>query len=225
MKSLVNPYDCLYNYADNGASKPNSIFAEIYEIICSFANEEYVTDWQSLKNQFKFYQHTYIINGCILWEIKLKKLYQNGKSKYKSFQEFCQAELNLCVWQANRIINAARVGIVLIHNGFSVIPTNESQCRELSKYDPIDIIFYWNKILEKYQNNEEKITAARIWATIQEVKLLNNETVKPPKWKRIKILHSLWEFLLKEALEISLSVEEYIQYLVGFGKYNDYSTA
>lgn len=225
MKFLINPYDCLYNHAHNGATKPEAIFAEIYEIICSFANEEHNLDWETLKNKFKFYQHTYLINGCILWEIKLKKLYQEGNIKYKSFQEFCKAELNLCVWQANRIINAARVGIVLIHNGFSIIPTNESQCRELSKYDNIDIIFYWQKILEKYQNNEEKITAVKIWATIQEIKLLNNEVVKPPKWKKIKIRHSLWEFLFKEALEISLGVEEYIQYLVGFGKYQYLDTA
>lgn len=220
MKFLVSPYDCLYNYADNGALKPDINFTEIYQIVCSFSNKEYHSNCQSLKNQFSFHQHSYLINGCILWEIKYKKLYLKSPKKYQNFADFCKQELNLCVWQGNRIISAARVGIVLIHNGFAHIPTNESQCRELSKYNTEEIVFYWQKILEKYQNHWEEITAVKIWATIQEIKIFNGETIKPPKWKKLKISHHFWEFLLEEAFELYLDVEDYLQYLTGFNQDN-----
>ena len=128
---LPSPYDPLYNSPDLGSDVTvNPKFEDIYEDVVLFADKEETIDCRTLTDRFRWNQHSYIINGVILWEIKLKKLYK--QLRYKSFAEYCEKELNYKVWQCNRLIQAARVALILIHNGFDVIPTCESQCRELS---------------------------------------------------------------------------------------------
>lgn len=212
MERLISPYENLYCQSEMGGVEPDEKFVAIYDLIWSYAEKEESIDWQELTETFIFNQYSYIINGCILWEIKFKKLYRRGKKIYKSFQDYCEKELKMCVWQANRLINAARVAITLIHNGFSIIPTCEFQCRELSKYDASQIVYYWEQILGKFEGKEYQITGQKIWGMVQEMRIEAGEEVKPSKWKKIKILRSLYETIRQEALKHYMTFVEYLEY-------------
>ncbi|MBD2395840.1 hypothetical protein H6G11_16470 [Cyanobacterium aponinum FACHB-4101] len=212
MKCLISPYESLYSEPEIGGIEPDQRFAEIYELVWSYAEKDESLDWQELTRKFIFNQHSYIINGCILWEIKLKKLYRRGEKKYKSFQDYCEQELKMCVWQGNRLINAARVAITLIHNGFSIIPTCEFQCRELSKYNDAQIIDYWQEILAQFEGREYEMTGQKIWGIIRQIRIEAGEEVKPPKWKKIKILRSLYEKICEQAREHWMTFVEYLEH-------------
>jgi hypothetical protein len=212
VECLISPYESLYCEPEIGGVEPDQRFAEIYELVCSYAEKEESLDWQELTGKFIFNQHSYIINGCILWEIKLKKLYRRGEKKYKSFQYYCEQELKMCIWGANRLINAARVAITLIHNGFTIIPTCEFQCRELSKYDASQIVYYWEQILAKFEGEEYKITGQKIWGIVQQIRIEAGEEVKSSKWKKIKILRSLYEKIRQEAFKHYMTFVEYLEY-------------
>ena len=162
-------------------------------------------------------QHSYIEQGLIAWELKYKKAYL---VKYTTFNEYCQAELNLSSWQVNRLINASRIGLLLITNTFEHIPTCESQARVLTRYYDNEIIYYWREISEKYKGREHEIAAQRIWCEIREIQIREGLPVKESKHVNIKIKRKLYEKLVREAMSYHLSLIEYLEYYVAECDFN-----
>lgn len=169
-------------------------------------------DLDELIDQAHFLQHGYIEFGIILWEIKWKKLY---KERYRNFDDFSKKEIKVCAWQANRIIEASRIALLLISSGFEYIPTCESQARVLAKYSDDDIVDYWGEITEKYKGKEYELTAKQIWKEIRLIRIRNGEEVEEGKWRNIKVKLELYKKLMADAMAHNLSLIEYFEFCLG----------
>ena len=189
----------------------NQKFTEIQTKSYRYSAKEETIDCQKLTNKFINLQHSYIEMGLIAWEIKYKKLY---RKQYKCFNEYCKEEMKLCIWQVNRIINASRIALLLIENGYDYIPTCESQARVLNPYTDEEILEYWSAICDKYEGREYELTATQIWIEIREMRIRDGEEVKESKWRNIRVRRELYHKLVREALANHQTLIEFIESFV-----------
>jgi hypothetical protein len=241
-KLLIEPYihlltpgqkeDLIDEFFENEGYEPDDDYfrdekwASIYDMAYEYCNGETDSEWDYFKDpyynevkqlntftqRYTNLQHSYIEQGLIAWEIKLKKLY---KRKYHNFDSYCKAELKLSSWQVNRLINASRIALLLIGEKHDYIPTCESQMRILSPYTDDEITYYWAIITEKYKGKEYELTAKQIWLEIKEIRLAEGLEVKESKWANIKVKRELYEKLVHEAMEYNLSLIDYLEFCIG----------
>lgn len=90
-------------------------------------------------------------------EIDRRKVW---KASAKSMAEFCEAEFGMSPADVTRYKKAARVLMNL--EGFSTLPVNEGQARELGKHYPEPQKTVWKAVLDRVAETKETITARLI---------------------------------------------------------------
>ena len=142
----------------------------------------------------------FVETGLIAFKIRALRLY---KDKYKSFTDYCHIELRKSRAYIDRLINAARVVIELIKNGFDILPANESQCRLLSKFTGSELVWRWRAIVEAIEPH--KITAQAIAEFLSD-----EEEVVEPEEEYIKLPGYLSNYLAVHAMRACRSVQQLV---------------
>lgn len=93
----------------------------------------------------------WVKSGLLLGAIKSSFCFTVLRNKLaKNWEEFCIKFFEQSHWYSDRLIKASRVVLILIENGFSILPKCEAQARPLVKFlpDP-EYRDYENEYLEK----------------------------------------------------------------------------
>lgn len=122
------------------------------------------------RGQEAFFQMAFAI-----YEIDRRELW---KTSHKSFVGFCKVEFGMCQADVSRYKNAARALMNL--SGFSVLPINEGQTRELVRLrhaEPQKKV--WQAVLDRVADTEEPITAKLIRTVANELSGKQKEEKQP----------------------------------------------
>lgn len=120
-------------------------------------------------------QEAFFQTAHAIWEIDRRKLW---KTSHKSLADFCDVEFGMSPADVSRYKGAARVLLNLA--GFSQLPTNEGQARELVRLrhaEPQKQV--WQAVLDRVAETEEPITARLIRETAEKVLDLPEEETQP----------------------------------------------
>lgn len=142
--------------------------------------------------------------GLVAFKVKYHKLWKGHG--YKDFKDFCLKGLGRSLWTIKKYIDASRVVIELAKAGFEQLPHCESQARPLTKYSGEQLIEKWREVCNFMPS--EKQTAKNIESIVDN---------KPPESKKrtIRISDRLYEQLKEEASEAGLTVEKFLEKLLG----------
>ena len=123
----------------------------------------------------------YVTVGSALWEIRESRLYRNSEGR--TWEGYCRALLNMAHQHADRLISTVKVienltPIGVKNDGstdWELLPTNESQARELARLAPEEQRKVWQYLLECRQaaansNKPFCLTAKVIKAAVKEHK-------------------------------------------------------
>ena len=145
--------------------KVNFINKEISENFEKFSEGEYPAlsetehgERQKLEQIIKDQSMGFYVLGCAFREIMLKKLY---RSTVKTFEEYCKSEFDMTVRLVNYLMSASEVmdNLRQNQNNCSVLPSRESQVRQLASLTPEQQIEVWTKAVEE---SDGKVPTAKI---------------------------------------------------------------
>ena len=197
---LASPFDFLYYQSDVEISQDDAI-QELIDYATDLEDQiEGDFDLGSLVFDIRNNTLSFVRTGLIAFKIKSLKLY---KKEYGSFRMFCLQALGITHWQINRTIQASRIVLELIHNGFEILPRNEAQCRELSQYVGSELVRVWREITAEIPPH--KITAR----TIHEY--LNPEEEFEEEDTTIKLPRKLYSCILSLAVDAGMSIVELLE--------------
>lgn len=97
----------------------------------------------------------------------------------------------------------SRTVLELIHNGFEILPRNEAQCRELSRYVGSELVRVWGEITAEIPPH--KITARSIH------EYLNPEEEIEKEDTTIKLPRKLYSCIFSLAVDAGLSIVELLE--------------
>ena len=193
---IASPFDFLYNHNDVEISQ-DDVIQELVDY-AQYLNNRIEGDFNldAVTSSMREYSFAFVRKGLLAFKIKAFKLY---KSQFNSFEQFCKQALGVTHWQINRTIIAARVVLELINHGFEVLPQNEAQCRELSKYVGSELVRVWESVIAEIPPH--RITAKSIEEFLHpETEIDEEETTV------IKLPNKLYVYIWKEALDRGLSI-------------------
>ena len=197
---LASPFDFLYQQSDTGISADDAI-QELIDYAIELEDQiEGDFDLGTLIFDIRNNTLSFVRTGLVAFKIKALKLYKN---QFGSFRNFCTEALGVTHWQINRTIQASRIVLELIHNGFEILPRNEAQCRELSQYVGSELVRVWGEITAEIPPH--KITAR----TIHEY--LNPEEEFEEEDTTIKLPRKLYSCILTLAVDAGMSIVELLE--------------
>ena len=197
---VANPFNFLHQDFDVEISDREEII-NIYDFAVNLDKKiEGDFELEDLTSWIRIDMFGFVKVGLQAFKTRALRLY---KDKYNSFTEYCHKDLKRSRAYIDRQINASRVVIELIKNGFQVLPTNESQCRLLSKFTGSELIQRWRGFLETIEPH--KITAQAIAEFLSD-----EEEVVEPEEEYIKLPGYLANYLGVQALRVSRSVQELV---------------
>ena len=197
---LANPFDFLYQQRDVEISRDDAI-QELMEYATDLESQIAGDfDLSSLIFEIGHETLSFVRIGLIAFKIKSLKLF---KKPYGSFRSFCTQALRVTHWQINRTIQASRIVLELIHNGFEILPKNEAQCRELSNYVGSELVRVWGEIIAEIPHH--KITAR----TIREY--LNPEEEIESESTTIELPKKLYAKIFGLAVDAGMSIVELLE--------------
>lgn len=112
---------------------------------------------------------SFMVVGAALLEVRDARLY---RQKFATFEEYCQARWGIAKSHAYRMIEGAQTVANLSPIGDKKRPENEAQVRPISDLPPAAQRAVWGEVLERTEEQDQKITAA----LVQEVR----EAMFPP---------------------------------------------
>ncbi len=141
----------------NSSTTINTLFK--YKVIDLVNFSESIVDYTRDDNFNILSAIAEIKNGFIQW-VKSGVLLEQIKEEFsyfilrnnlaKSWPDFCLKYFHQTHWYTDKLIDAAKVVILLIKKGFTILPNCEAQARELVKFLPQkDYKDYENEYLEK----------------------------------------------------------------------------
>ncbi|MBE9044555.1 hypothetical protein IQ255_09075 [Pleurocapsales cyanobacterium LEGE 10410] len=157
-----------------------------------------------MTHQIRLNSLAFVETGLIAFKIRAMRLY---KEKYDNFTDYCHIELGRSRSYIDRLINASRVILELIENGFSVLPRNESQARLLSCFTGSELIWRWRAIVETIVPH--KITAQNISAFLNGTE----ETIEPES-EFFWLPRYLSDHIFRYALAIGMTTQNFIVMLL-----------
>ncbi len=201
---LASPFDFLYQQSDVEISQDDAI-QELIDYATELDNQiEGDFDLGSLIFEIRNNSFSFVRTGLAAFKIKFLKLY---KEKYFSFNAFCNEALRMTSSYVNRIIAASRIVMELVHNGFEVLPRNEAQCRELSRYVGSELVRVWSEITAEFE--PQKITATSIHEYLNPDAEIEEETTT------VKLPRNLYYRICSLALEAGLSIVQFLEETFG----------
>ena len=197
---LANPFDFLYQQSDTGISADDAI-QELIDYAIGLEDQiEGDFDLGTLIFDIRNNTLSFVRTGLIAFKIKSLKLH---KKEYSSFKMFCLQALGVTHWQINRTIQASRIVLELIHNGFEILPRNEAQCRELSQYVGSELVRVWREITAEIPPH--KITARTIHEYLHPEEEFESEDTT------IKLPRKLYSCIYTLAVDAGLSIVELLE--------------
>ena len=208
----------LLNYDVSSKDRPQWL-ADIFQECQDFDNIYYLPEHiNNIVSDLKGNLYGYIKVGVLADLVRGKNLWENIAG---SFNEFCLRILGKSRWWFDRVINASKVALNLINNGFDILPMNEAQARPLTSLDCLDQIRVWQNITNSIP--QEKITARAIekFVTLH-INKMNEDpdvndgyyTAPKPKQKVIKVKQSSWDKLEEKARKYGLNPKDYLDALL-----------
>lgn len=85
---------------------------------------------------------------------------QYFRAQCRSFEQYCQSRFDMDKTYASRLITASDVVVKLTMMGFTRLPANEGQARQLVGLDPEQLKSVWQNVIDRAKN--QRITAALI---------------------------------------------------------------
>ena len=201
---LASPFRHLYQDNDAEISQASHI-QEIIEVAENLDSQiEGDFDLNYLVFQVLDYRFGFVKIGLLAAKIKFLRLYKDVSS---SFHRFCQEYFHRGADYLNLLIQAADTVMELIHQGFTVLPQNEMQCRSLRKAAQkagCEIAEAWQWVLDKIPPH--KITHKTITDNI-----LGAEPEEPPTLIKVVLPIALVETILRRALEAEMGFTEFLE--------------
>lgn len=197
---LASPFDFLYYQSDIEISQDDAIQELIDYAIGLDDQIEGDFDLGSLVFEIRNNTLSFVRTGLAAFKIKALKLYKN---QFGSFRSFCTKALGVTHWQINRTIQASRIVLELIYNGFEILPRNEAQCRELSQYVGSELVRVWREITAEIPSH--KITARSIH------EYLNPEEEIEEESTTVKLPRKLYSRILTLAVDAGMSIVELLE--------------
>lgn len=154
---VVDPFSPFYQNYDVEISDRDDIQQFVEESVKLAEKIEGELDLSELTHQIFLTNLDFVRAGLLAFKIRSLRLY---KEEYDNFTDYCHQELGRSRSYIDRLINAARVVVELIQNGFDTLPRNESQCRLLSGLGTPELAKVWKAIVETIEPH--KITAESI---------------------------------------------------------------
>lgn len=201
---VANPFDVLYNSFDEEISSALHI-QETVEIARNLdKNTKGDFNLIDLTSRIKLRTLGFVEIGLIAAKIRFYKLYNK---KYKNFSYYCKYDLLRSRSYIDRLINASRVVITLIVNGFEVLPRNESQCRLLSRYFGSELCNRWEDFLE-WIKSPDKITAQALTKFLLGLELEEDPPPSDDTW--LKISKPLESVIYQYTCPMGMSVQTFL---------------
>lgn len=150
----------------------------------------------------------YVRQGIMLDAVCQHRLYNR---QYKDFAEYCKLALGRSHFYCKKIIQAAKICLILIKSKFKILPTSVAQALPLLKFAKVDK-YGDSKLQDKWQTvvdgfPPELITAAKISETLDE----NPENTA----KQVRIGGKAYQLLQQKAVAAGMTVSEYLEMLIG----------
>jgi hypothetical protein len=123
-----------------------------YAEIMLHSNCDDIVDVQEITHNIKSNFLSWIRSGILLDVVKKEFSFLVLKNKIaKNWKEYCLKFFNKTHWYINNIINASKVVLILIKNGFDVLPNCENQAKHLTRFLPDPDQMNQNECLELEQ--------------------------------------------------------------------------
>ncbi|WP_310485434.1 hypothetical protein [Chamaesiphon sp. VAR_48_metabat_403] len=149
-------------------------------------------------------QYAYIKFGLILERVRNQCWWRNCVEKFRDFKQFCQAKVNLSIWQVLNAIKSAQVCVKLVNLGYTELPRNASQALKMAELSIDRLGEVWGKVVASCEGH--KITALAIESQINPDKQPTSSTIKLPA--------PLMEKLQRQAANAGVTLSEYLGELV-----------
>jgi hypothetical protein len=149
-------------------------------------------------------QYAYIKFGLILERVRNQCWWRNCAQKFADFKQFCQAKVNLSIWQVANAIKSAQVAVKLVSLGFTELPRNASQALKMAELSIDRLGEVWGNVIASCEGH--KITAHAIESQINPDKQPTSSTIKLPA--------PLMEKLQRQAANAGVTLSEYLGELV-----------
>ena len=171
------------------------------------------SEWEDVDEELFTAQYSYIKLGLLLTKIRNTASWKYCTGKFESFKAWCQARVNVAVWQATQYIEAAEIAMYLVRTGCEVLPKNLSQCLALRKAYHAEVSYYgerpqldaaWANVTNHYQPHQ--ITAGKIHATVDPDWLDNQPS---------KIERTIVDRAVQQAAKRGMTLNEYLGELIG----------
>jgi hypothetical protein len=156
------------------------------------------TEYQLITNQY-----AYVKFGLILEKIRTRAWWVKCVEKFQDFRAFCQAKVNLNIWQASNAIKSAQVAVRLAYLGFTELPRNASQALKMSDLSIERLAEVWSNVIKSCEGH--KITALAIESQINPDKPVTSSTLRLPA--------AVIDGLTRQAIERGLTLNEYLERL------------
>jgi hypothetical protein len=149
-------------------------------------------------------QYAYIKFGLILERVRNQCWWRNCAQKFADFKQFCQAKVNLSIWQVANAIKSAQVCVKLVNLGYTELPRNASQALKMAELSIDRLGEVWGNVIASCEGH--KITALAIESQINPDKQPTSSTIKLPA--------PLMEKLQRQAANAGVTLSEYLGELV-----------
>jgi hypothetical protein len=149
-------------------------------------------------------QYAYIKFGLILERVRNQCWWRKCAEKFRDFKQFCQAKVNLSIWQVLNAIKSAQVCVKLVNLGYTELPRNASQALKMADLSIDRLGEVWGNVIESCQGH--KITAHAIESQINPDKEPTSSTIRLPA--------PLMEKLQQQAANAGVTLSEYLGELV-----------
>ncbi len=148
-------------------------------------------------------QYAYVKFGLVLEKVRNRCMWQRCTQKFVDFRQFCQAKVNLNIWQVTNAIKSAQVAVRLAFLGFTELPRNASQALKMAELSIERLGEVWGQVLNTCTGH--KITALAIEAQINPDKQSSTETIKLPT--------HVADALREQAIAAGMTLAQYLEEL------------
>lgn len=209
---------------DDWHASPEAFLEEVNRRVATFlCDVESDVGYVYLKGHNEFtYASTNVKHGLMgyvetgLYLELIKRHWWVYKRKFKNFNDYCQKLIGRGSWYANALIKAAKVCLILIKEGFTILPMCEAQARPLTKYVREDSqltgINYDDELVAKWAEAVETAPARGI--TASHVSAIVDGQPEEETKKQIKVAAKTHQRLQRLALEKGISVDELVEQLL-----------
>ncbi len=132
---------------------------EQYADDLDYEGNQITIEWAT--REMRSHQMGWVRLGLVADRVKRYRLYRGS---FPDWNSFCKAVLGKENWQINKTINCAKAAIALVKEGFTVLPTCQSQAEKLlqcCKKSGQLLVAAWESVIEQLPE-KSMITANRI---------------------------------------------------------------